>query len=266
MSESQRQESIQSLTPTLCALTGVRPPALCESAALAEVVAAAGDVLVQKCLIFAPDAIGKHLFDRYPTWAEAVRRFAPVGALLRSIMPSLTPVCFASAFTGAPPARHGVQTGEKPRPVLRCDTLFDALLRAGKRVAIVAGPDSSIGRLFLDRAMDYYPERCDSEATVRTLALLGKDQHDVIVVYHSAYDDTMHATSPFAEQALQAAQSHVETAAALAAAFNRCWAPYRRAIVFAPDHGAHTDPASGRGVHGSDLPEDMEVWHFYGVY
>jgi hypothetical protein len=245
---------------------GVQPPALCESAALAQVVAAAGDGPVQKCLVFAPDAIGKHLFDRYPTWAEAVRRFAPVGALLRSATPSLTPVCFASAFTGASPARHGIQTGESPRPVLRCDTLFDALLRAGKRVAIVAGPDSSIGRLFLERAMDYCPERYDAEATARALALLEEGRHDVIVVYHSAYDDTMHATSPFTEQALQAAQSHVETFAALAAAFNRCWARYRRAIVFAPDHGAHTDPASGRGTHGSGLPEDVEVWHFYGVY
>ena len=32
-------------------------------------------------------------------------------------------------------------------------------------------------------------------------------------------------------------------------------------MVFAPDHGAHVDP-EGRGDHGVDIPEDLEVFHY----
>jgi hypothetical protein len=31
------------------------------------------------------------------------------------------------------------------------------------------------------------------------------------------------------------------------------------------DHGIHTND-EGHGTHGSDLPEDLNVMHFYGLY
>ncbi|MDI6739578.1 MAG: hypothetical protein QME74_04355 [Candidatus Edwardsbacteria bacterium] len=34
-------------------------------------------------------------------------------------------------------------------------------------------------------------------------------------------------------------------------------------LIFAPDHGAHLDPATGKGVHGDDIPEDMLVTRFF---
>jgi predicted AlkP superfamily phosphohydrolase/phosphomutase len=65
--------------------------------------------------------------------------FAPIEISLQSVTPPKTPVCFASLFTGAAPDQHGIRKYEKP--VLKCDTLFDALIRAGKRGAIVAVRD-----------------------------------------------------------------------------------------------------------------------------
>ena len=283
MTRDYGEGSIGAVTSTLCSLLGIAPPSLCAEPPLQRVLAelapippglgriphAAGEALdgaqVEKCLIYAPDALGNHLYSRYGSLFAPVLGSAPLAIPLRSVMPSVTPVCFASMFTGAPPERHGIQRPERPRPVLQGDTLFDALLRAGKRVAIVAAPATSIGRLFLGRALDYFPESYDPQVTQRVLSLLAADQHDIIVAYHQEYDDLMHETSPFDERALLAAANHVAAFAQLAEAFDRAWSRYHRAILFAPDHGAHVDPLTGRGTHGQDIPEDMEVVHFWGL-
>jgi hypothetical protein len=51
--------------------------------------------------------------------------------------------------TGAQPQVHGIQKKEKP--VLTCDTIFDALIRSGKKIAIVAVKGSSIDLIFRKR-------------------------------------------------------------------------------------------------------------------
>ena len=43
------------------------------------------------------------------------------------------------------------------KPVLRCETIFDSLVNAGKKVAIVAVRNSSIDSIFRERTIDYYP-------------------------------------------------------------------------------------------------------------
>jgi hypothetical protein len=167
-------------------------------------------------------------------------------------------------FTGRPPASHGIRTYEKP--VLRCETLFDRLVSAGKRVAIVAVRDSSIDRIFRGRAIDYFSERYDPEVTERTLRLLEEDRHDFVLAYHQEYDDTLHRTTPRSEEAVEALKKHVDAFVRLARAAHEHWAPYDRVLGFVPDHGAHVDPQTGKGTHGLDIPEDMEVRHFYGVF
>ena len=48
-------------------------------------------------------------------------------------------------YTGAQPEVHGIRKYEKP--VIRIDTLWDALVRAGKKAAIVADNKCSMGKL-----------------------------------------------------------------------------------------------------------------------
>jgi hypothetical protein len=43
------------------------------------------------------------------------------------------------------------------------------------------------------------------------------------------------------------------------------WEKYNRMIWFAPDHGAHIDPQSGKGIHGDNIPKDMLVQHNIGI-
>lgn len=59
-------------------------------------------------------------------------------------MPSVTPVCFASMYSGVMPEIHGIMRYEKP--VLKIKTVFDALAAAGKRCAIVSTEGDSISK------------------------------------------------------------------------------------------------------------------------
>lgn len=242
------------------------PPGLCKIPALEIVLAAArsrlGDSRVDRCLVYAPDAIGDHLRAGHPALFTETAEVAPVHVALRAVLPPKTPVCFASMFTGAPPSDHGIRQYE--RPVLLCDTLFDALVRAGRRTAIVAVADSSIDHIFRGRDLDYYSEPYDPEVTARVLSLVEADRHEFILAYHQEYDDLLHETTPFSADAIRAAHRHVAAFREMAAAVDRCWLDYDRAILFAPDHGAHVDPATGTGTHGEDIPEDMELTHYYG--
>jgi hypothetical protein len=87
-----------------------------------------------------------------------------------------------------------------------------------------------------------------------------------MIIYHQEYDDTMHSTTPRNPEALAAYRRHLTTFTRLGEAFNEAWVGSDRVIAFLPDHGTHVDPESGKGSHGTDSPEDMEVLHFWGEY
>ena len=107
----------------------------------------------------------------------------------RLAMPSVTPVCFASMYTGALPDVHGIKAYVKP--VLKCDTLFDAALRAHLRTAIVSTANDSISVIFLERQMDYYIYPTLEEVNNKAVELLEGDRYDLIVVYNPDYDANM---------------------------------------------------------------------------
>jgi predicted AlkP superfamily pyrophosphatase or phosphodiesterase len=255
---------VASVTPTVCGLFGIAKPANCVAPPFNEVVAVAARRTVTKALVFAADAIGAHLVRSYAEAFEPVTRHAPIAVQASAVMPSVTPVCFASMFTGAPPEIHGIRKSE--RPTLTCDTLFDALVRAGRRVAIVAVKNSSIDLIFRNRRIDYFSEAYDAEVVERTLNLVGADEHDFILAYQQEYDDTMHATVPRSPQALRAMANHIRNFDRVACKARDRWATDSHAIAFVSDHGTHIDPSTGRGTHGSNMPDDLEVRLFWRVH
>jgi hypothetical protein len=166
-------------------------------------------------------------------------------------------------FTGAQPEVHGITKYEKP--VLRVDTLFDALARASKCVAIVAVKGSSIDLVFRDRKIDYYTEEYDPQVEARVLDILNAKDYDLILAYHQEYDDLMHGSTPRDPKALEAFRRHLKSFETLATAFNERYASVNRVVAFTPDHGTHIDPNTGKGTHGTDAPEDMDVRNFWGI-
>lgn len=216
---------------------------------------------VKKLLIYAPDAIGRLMVEKLPAEFRAVEAVAAIKVSLQSVFPPKTPVCFASMFSGLSPDGHGIRRYEKP--VLSCRTIFDVLPQRGIRTAIVAVKDSSIDLIFRGREVSYYSEPSDQDVTARALALIAGGAHDCVLAYHQNYDDILHASDPWNASALEAAREHARAFLKLAAAADKAWGGLPRALLFAPDHGAHIDPADGKGTHGEDIPDDMDVFHFW---
>ena len=261
--------SIASVTPTVCSLFRIGRPKLCAESIPTAVQAYTDNILrdssIERCLIYCPDALGNQIWSRCPEHVATITAEAPQRVHLPSVLPPKTPVCFASMFTGAQPHQHGIRRYE--RPVLACDTLFDAVIRSSRRVAIVAVQNCSIDLIFRNRAIDYYSEAYDQEVTTRALATLSSNIHDLVVVYHQEYDDLLHQTHPYSDNCLAAAERHVASFRVLSQAARDAWqSRYRYAIIFAPDHGCHTNPETGKGDHSLDITEDMSVSHWYGVF
>lgn len=178
-------------------------------------------------------------------------------------MPSVTPVCFASMYSGLQPADHGIQAYVKP--VLTCDTLFDAAIRAGHKPIIISTEGDSISEIFKQRPMEYIfcatPEECNRHA----LEVLEKDSHDLIVVYNGNYDTQMHRTGTESAEAIAELCKNAADFERLTAAARAAWAGKACLAAFLPDHGCH-DIDGDLGSHGLDMPEDMEIVHFYSLW
>lgn len=258
---------LSSVTPTVCVLMDSDYPKGASASPIKvvteEKTRILGAELVSKTLLYAPDAIGEWLYQAYIDEFAEVREIAPVEVPVQSMVPSKTPVCYASMFTGMKPKEHGIT--EPVRRVLTVDTLFDALERAGKKVVIVATPGSSIDVLFKERKLDYHTEVDDEAVNKRVLEVLESHDYDVIVVYNQEYDDGIHGTTPTSEKSMKGFRNHLKAFKTLSDAFNRRYSSHNRCIAFLPDHGTHLDPETGRGAHGTEKPEDMDVRHFWGI-
>lgn len=251
------------LTGVAAAVAGaldVEPPH--EAAAALEPIAALCKGGVDRVLMYNPDAVALWLFEKYTDLFLPVMRRTQLTLPLQTVMPSVTPVCFGTMYTGAEPAVHGIQSYTKP--VIRTDTVFDALIRAGKKPCIISTGNDSMSRIFLERDMDYCIVDTPDEANAKALALIEQDRHDLIAVYNGNYDGAMHKFGPESPQALAALRHNVDAFSTLADAVRAQWTAHRTLSAFAPDHGCH-EIDGDCGSHGLYMPEDMNIIHFYGI-
>jgi hypothetical protein len=234
--------SIRQVAPTIARALGVRRPDVCTARAIA--VPRVGRVFV-----FAVDSVPWRMLARLPRTRALLGR----PRMASAVFPPVTPVCFASMFTGAPPRGHGIVKYQKP--VLSCETVFDVVAKAGRRVAIVSVAKQSMDLIFRERRIDYFAERYDPQVIARATALVAGGRHDLVVAYNQAYDDANHATHPTSPRALRALAQYDASLARLIAAVRRHWPSWL--FVWATDHGCHVE--DGVGTHGRRIAADMRV-------
>ena len=262
-----RDHSIADLTPTFCELFGIEKPETCVATPIASVVDHAGHIMdgigkTKKAVLFCADACADVQNQYRPDVFERVKAVAGIQVKSVAVMPSVTPVCYGSIFTGTPPSVHGIKKYE--RPVLEVPTLFDSMANAGLNVAIVSYNHCSIDLIVRQRKVDYYSFRTDEMAFQRTLQLIKEDSYDVIVCYMTGYDSVAHKTgvdSPESKEQLGLAAERFE---AISAAMDEYWKDYHRVLTFVPDHGQHP-VAPTQGSHGENCAEDMLVSHYYSI-
>lgn len=245
---------------TIASLLGIPAPAAADEPISTVLKAAGGPV--ERVLCYNPDAIALWLYQKYTALFEDVMLSSQLTLPVRSVMPSVTPVCFASMYSGVVPDVHGIKRYTKP--VLTVETIFDALIAAGKKPAIVSTDGDSISMIFLERKMDYFIYDTPDECNAKALELLEKDEYDLIVVYNGNYDGTMHKNGPEAEVSLDALRHNVAAFKKLSEAAAKCWAGRKYVTAFLPDHGCH-EIDGDCGSHGLDMPEDMNIVHFYNI-
>ena len=222
----------------------------------------AGGKGIDRVFMYNPDAVALWIFEKYTDLFAPVMLNSDITLPLQSVMPSVTPVCFATMYTGAVPEVHGIQSYTKP--VVKTDSVFDALIRAGKKPCIVSTGNDSMSKIFLEREMDYFIVETPDEANEKALELIKEDKYDLICVYNGNYDGRMHRVGPEGGEAIDALKHNINAYATFAKAIRENWSEHKTLLGFAPDHGCHEIDGEA-GSHGLMMPEDMNIIHFYKV-
>lgn len=216
--------------------------------------------LPDRVFIYNPDAVAMWLWQKYTELYTEMLVRTEMTLPVYTVMPSVTPVCFGSMYSGLMPEQHGITSYTKP--VLKCGTLFDCAVKAGKRVALIAEKNSSMSIIFGGRDIDYFIFDTVAECNLKALELIEKDEHDLIIDYNGNYDENMHRCSPEGEAAMTALKDNIAAFAKLHDAIAEKWNEHDTVLAFAPDHGCHE--IDGKlGSHGLDMVEDMNILHFY---
>ncbi len=228
----------------------------------AKAAIADGEVF-DRVLIYNPDAVALWIFAEHTDLLSDMLMKTALQIPMQSVMPSVTPVCFASMYTGVDPVIHGIRKYEKP--VLKIDTLFDQIIKAGKKCAIVSETNASMSKIFLERNMDYFIYDTIDEVNSKAVELIKEDKYDLIAVYNGNYDETMHKHGPESAEALDVLKRNSNDFACLIDAVCSSWKNHNVFYGFCPDHGCHE--IDGKcGSHGLDMDEDMNVIHAYGWF
>jgi len=265
MAELYNSISLTHLAASLADALGVERPAQAEAPInqLANLVKNGTESgRVDRIFMYNPDAVAMWLYQKYTEMFDDVVKHTQLSLPMCTVMPSVTPVCFGTMYTGALPEVHGIRRYEKP--VIKIDTLFDAVLRAGKKAVIIADTQCSMGKIFLERDMDYFHYDTIDEINAKAMEVIAEDKYDLVCVYNGNYDSTMHKQGTEAEASMDALRRNIRDFNAFAEALKKQWKHHDTLLGFAMDHGCH-DIDGGCGSHGLDMPEDLNILHHYGI-
>ena len=266
MESNLNKQSLDTLCAALTYAMGIEAPA-CAAEPSKELCAYVdekfGGKKADRIFMYNPDAIAQWIYEKYPQLCQEADTNTEIKLPFCTVMPSVTPVCFGTMYTGAQPAVHGIQKYEKP--VIKIDSIFDALIRAGKKPVIIADKNCSMGKIYLEREMDYFI--CDTieDINAKAAELILKDEYDFVAVYNGNYDSVMHKTGPESLEALSELRTNSRTFGMFSKMIEEHWKGHNTLVGFAMDHGCH-EIDEGAGSHGLDMPEDLNIVHLYKAY
>ena len=148
----------------------------------------------------APDALGLAIVARWEAQMPfLVSLLARHQVTLRSAMPTITPVNFATMVTGAPPEVHGIAAFTDD---FACETLFDVVRAHGGKSAGV-GQKGYTGSELLGRSADLWgraASNTDDEVGALALGFAGAERPAFLIVRLGSTDDVFHRYGPSSPQ------------------------------------------------------------------
>ena len=259
----KNRDSLDTLCSALAYAMGIEAPS-CAAAPNGDLCqfidATLGGERVDRIFMYNPDAIAQWIYQKYAAMFAEAKKATDVEIPFRSVMPSVTPVCFGTMYTGAQPDVHGIRSYIKP--VIAIDTIFDALIRNGRKPAIVSTSGDSLSKIFLERKMDYYIYDTVEKVNAKAAELIVADKYDFLVVYNGNYDSYMHKFGPESVEALAEMRANVRSFGMFCELIEAHWKGHNRLVGFAMDHGCH-EIDGNCGSHGLDMDEDLNITHLY---
>jgi len=216
----------------------------------------------ERAILYHADAVGMHMWQKYTDLFAPVHKHTSLALPFCSTLEPVTPVAHASMYTGLMPEEHGIKTYVRPR--LLCSTLYDEMIKAGLRPVIVAQEDSSFLHLFSGRDIKSY-ECVTSFDTVSTaLKVIEEDDYDLLSIHVFDYDTAAHNCGPEAKESKNAIAFEAEGFDKIVTAAKKYGHGRNALISYSPDHGQHL-VKPGKGDHLFEIPEDMNIVHFFGT-
>jgi len=248
--------SIVSVAPTTCAVLGLPAPKSAEGPVISEVVESMTQQ--EKMAILAPDAFGYLMWERWKSEVPFLTGLANEHLLrLRCVMPSVTPVNFATIVSGVGLTVHGVRKKEHD---FKCETVFDVVRTAGHRSAGFGQPEWTGSDLLAREAdIDGTSEKNSDDSIVkRVLEVLDEESPKFIIAQIGETDDIFHEYGPSSPEVIPGLRRTDQRLKHLV----RKLIPLGYGIIILADHGQHDchDREDGlRGIHGTDSDEDCLV-------
>jgi len=209
--------------------------------------------------ILAPDALGDFAFQQ---WKEKMpflnTLHAQRSVLLRSVVPTITPVNFAAIVSGADPLVHGVKTFNDD---MQCESLFDVVRAAGGCSAGI-GREGYTGAELLGRHADISGRGPAAEKDVGVerlvLQIANKDAPQFLIAQLGITDDVFHQFGPSSPDVVPVLRETDDRLRRLSTHL----IALGYGIVVLADHGQHDVERHGRkgGTHdGADFDADSLV-------
>jgi predicted AlkP superfamily pyrophosphatase or phosphodiesterase len=242
------------IAPTVSAVLNLPAPAQSWGVPIQEIVTDLNHE--DRIALIVPDALGLFAWnlwhDQMPCLQSLHNRHSIV---LRSVMPSITPVNFSAMVTGNDVSGHGVLTFEDS---FACETLFDVVRRTGGKSAGV-GLDGYTGSELLGRFADIWGNAGkgdDANIEEKILEIVDLHQPEFIIAQLGKVDDVFHQygpSSPLVVPMLKDLDGRLDR---LVSYLNS----HAYGVIILSDHGQHdVDEEDLRGTHGTDSDIDCLV-------
>ena len=249
--------SMTAVAPTVSALLRLPSPARTTGAPIGEIVQ---DFAAPcKVAILAPDAFGDFAWRLWQNEMPFLKSLHERrSARLRSVMPSITPVNFATMVTGTDQAGHGIRTFKDN---FVCETLFDVVRKAGGKSAGV-GLKGYTGTELLGRSADICGnagDGTDDDVADAILEIAGKSRPQFIIAQLGRVDDVFHKHGPSSAEVVPMLRGTDRRLKRLVGALKSL----SYAVIILADHGQHdltnAGPPGKKGGHGTEASEDCLV-------
>jgi len=243
--------SLTQLARTVSEVLHLPAPEQAASPAIAEIVADLDGAA--RVAVLAPDALGWHPFRLWRhemPYLDSLHRTHSL--VLRGVMPTITPVNFATMVTGAEQRVHGIQNFNG---TFACETLFEVVRRHGGQ-SLGVGQKGYTGSELLGRHADYWGKaesNTDAEVAEIVLDLVRQHEPQFVIVQFGSTDDVFHKHGPSSPEVVPMLCETDERLRRVVAEL----LPRGYAIIITADHGQHE--AHPGGTHGTEMDEDALV-------